>query len=63
MQVVLKPYIDPALCDVPSAESIAWLDGASVEQASEIRGVGEPICYADNEDFHDVPAGDSDVPV
>ena len=29
--------MNPALCDVPSAASIAWLDGATAEQASEIR--------------------------
>ena len=65
----------PTLCDVPSAASVAWLDGASAEQAAEIRDeaswwvpaaslrFGESIYYADNEDFYDAPAGESDVSV
>ena len=74
-EVVLRPYVNPALCDVPSAASIAWLGGATAEQPSEIRDeaswwvpsaplrLGESIYYAYNEDFYDAPAGDSDVSV
>ena len=75
-EVVLRPYVNPALFDVPSDAAVAWLDGASGEQAAEmVRNeaswcvpaaplrVGESIHYADNEDFYDAPAGDSDASV
>ena len=72
-EVVLKPYENPALIGVPTAASLAWLEGATAEQADMIRDealwcvpsaplrLGESIYYADNEDFYDAPAGDSDV--
>ena len=75
-EVILKPYVNPALLDVPSEASFAWLAGASAEQAADmIRNegswcvpaaplrLGESIYYADNEDFYDAPASDSDVSV
>ena len=63
-EVVLRPYVNPALLDVPSEASFAWLAGASAEDASDmIHRPGDSIYYADNEDFYDAPAGDSDVSV
>ena len=64
MEVVLRPYVNPVLLDVPSEASLAWLAGASVEEeALDVERPGDPIFYADNEDFFDAPAGDSDVSV
>ena len=71
-----EPYVNPALLAVPSEASFAWLAGASAEEASDmIRNEalwcvpaaplrpGHSIYYADNEDFYDAPAGDSDASV
>ena len=63
MEVVLRPYVNPVLLGVPSEASLAWLAGASAEEASDMGRPGDPIFYADNEDFYDAPAGDSDVSV
>ena len=59
MEVVLRPYVNPVLLDVPSEASLAWLAGAS----ADVERPGDPIFYADSEDFYDAPAGDSDVSV
>jgi hypothetical protein len=63
MEVVLRPYVNPVLLDVPSEASLAWLAGASAEEALDVERPGDPIFYADSEDFYDAPAGDSDVSV
>jgi hypothetical protein len=63
-EVVLRPYVNPVLLDVPSEASPAWLAGASAEEALDVvQHPGDPIFYADSEDFYDAPAGDSDVSV
>jgi hypothetical protein len=75
-EVVLRPYVNPALLDTPSEASFAWLKGASAEEVAEmIRSEalwcvpaaplhpGDSIYYADSEDFYDAPAGDSDTSV
>ena len=62
--MVLKPYVNPALLDVPSEASFAWLAGASAKEALDVvQRPDDAIYYADNEDFYEAPAGDSDVSV
>ena len=55
MEVVLRPYVNPVLLGVPSEASLAWLAGASAEEASDMGRPGDPIFYADNEDFYGQP--------
>ena len=67
----MKSYENPALIGVPTAASLAWLEGATAKQADMIRdealrcAPSAPLrlYYVDDEDFYDAPAGDSDVSV